>query len=39
MQKAILKDPEAYFTEEVLAKLDKQAQREFLYGADDDGES
>ena len=37
--KAILKDPEAYFTEEVLAELDKQAQREFLYGADDDGES
>ena len=37
--KAILKDPETYFTEEILAKLDKQAQREFLYGADDDGES
>ena len=37
--KAILKDPETYFTEEVLAELDKQAQREFLYGADDDGES
>jgi RecA/RadA recombinase len=37
--KAILKDPESYFTEEILAKLDKQAQREFLYGADDDGES
>ena len=37
--KAILKDPEAYFTPEVLAELDKQAQREFLYGAFDDGET
>ena len=37
--KAILKDPEQYFTPEVLAELDKQAQKTFLYGADDDGEA
>lgn len=34
--KAILKDPDAYFTQEVLEELDKQAQKEFLYGASDD---
>jgi RecA/RadA recombinase len=37
--KQILANPEEYFTEEVLEALDKQAQKEFLYGAaDDDGE-
>ena len=30
--KAILKDPETYFTEEVLQKLDQIARREFSYG-------
>ena len=34
--KAILKDPEAYFTPEVLEAIDAQAQKEFLYGTDDD---
>jgi len=37
--KQILKDPEQYFTPEVLAELDKQAQKTFLYGAVDDGET
>jgi RecA/RadA recombinase len=37
--KQILANPEEYFTEEILLELDKQAQREFLYGACDDGES
>ena len=37
--KQILANPEEYFTPEVLELLDKQAQKEFLYGAaDDDGE-
>jgi len=37
--KQILANPEEYFTPEVLDLLDKQAQKEFLYGAaDDDGE-
>ncbi|AMO43171.1 recombination protein [Cyanophage S-RIM32] len=37
--KQILASPEEYFTPEVLDILDKQAQKEFLYGAaDDDGE-
>jgi RecA/RadA recombinase len=36
--KQILANPEEYFTEEILLELDKQAQREFLYGASDDGE-
>jgi RecA/RadA recombinase len=37
--KQILANPEEYFTPEVLDILDKQAQKEFLYGAaDDDGE-
>jgi RecA/RadA recombinase len=31
--KAILKDPEAYFTEEVMEKLDEIAKQEFSYGA------
>lgn len=34
--KAILKDPEQYFTPEVLEAIDAQAQKEFLYGTDDD---
>ena len=34
--KAILKEPDLYFTPEVLEKLDEQAKKEFLYGADDD---
>ena len=34
--KAILKDPDAYFTPEVLNQLDEQAKKEFLYGASDD---
>jgi len=34
--KQILKDPETYFTPEVLEQLDIQAQKEFLYGASDD---
>ncbi|MGA1433248.1 MAG: recombinase RecA, partial [Candidatus Nanopelagicaceae bacterium] len=34
--KQILKEPETYFTPEVLEQLDKQAQKEFLYGTDDE---
>ena len=34
--KQILKDPETYFTQDVLEELDKQAQKEFLYGTEDD---
>jgi RecA/RadA recombinase len=34
--KAILKDPESYFTQEILEAIDTQAQKEFLYGTDDD---
>jgi ABC-type multidrug transport system ATPase subunit len=30
--KAILKEPEVYFTEEVMEKLDQIAQKEFSYG-------
>ena len=30
--KAILKDPETYFTEEVMQKLDEIARKEFSYG-------
>jgi len=30
--KTINNDPETYFTEEVMAKLDEAAQKEFLYG-------
>ena len=37
--KAILKDPEQYFTPEVLEQLDKQAQKEFLYGTEDEWEN
>jgi hypothetical protein len=31
--KAILKEPETYFTEEVMQKLDEIARKEFSYGA------
>ena len=31
--KAILKDPETYFTPEVMEKLDEIARREFSYGS------
>lgn len=34
--KAILKEPETYFTQEVLEQLDLQAQKEFLYGTEDE---
>jgi hypothetical protein len=30
--KAILKEPETYFTEEVMQQLDEIAQKEFSYG-------
>lgn len=36
--KDILKNPEKYFTEDVMAKLEEYAQVEFSYGASDDGE-
>jgi hypothetical protein len=36
--KQILASPEEYFTPEILDVLDAQAQKEFLYGASDDGE-
>jgi RecA/RadA recombinase len=36
--KEILKNPEEYFTDEVMTKLEKQAAVEFLYGASNDGE-
>lgn len=34
--KQILANPEEYFTEDILQQLDKQAQRELLYGASDE---
>jgi RecA/RadA recombinase len=34
--KQILANPEEYFTEEILQQLDKQAQKELLYGASDE---
>ena len=34
--KAILKEPGEYFTQEVLEKLDSQANKEFLYGVEDE---
>jgi RecA/RadA recombinase len=34
--KAILKEPDEYFTQEVLEKLDSQANKEFLYGVEDE---
>jgi hypothetical protein len=36
--KEILKNPEKYFTPEVMQALDETAQQEFLYGVGDDGE-
>jgi len=36
--KEILKNPEQYFTGEVMAKLEEQAAVEFLYGVSNDGE-
>ena len=36
--KEILKNPEQYFTDEVMAKLEEQAAVEFLYGVSNDGE-
>jgi RecA/RadA recombinase len=36
--KEILKNPEQYFTEEVMAKLEEQSAIEFLYGVSNDGE-
>jgi RecA/RadA recombinase len=37
--KSINKDPEKYFTEEILNQLDKCAAKEFLYGSDQSQES
>ncbi len=36
--KEILRNPEQYFTDEVMAKLEEQAAVEFLYGVSNDGE-
>lgn len=36
--KEILKNPEKYFTPEIMQALDETAQQEFLYGVGDDGE-
>ena len=36
--KEILRNPEQYFTDEVMEQLNQQAQIEFLYGASDDGD-
>ena len=36
--KEILKTPEQYFTDEVMAKLEEQSAIEFLYGVSNDGE-
>jgi len=36
--KEILKNPEQYFTDEVMAKLEEQSAIEFLYGVSNDGE-
>lgn len=37
--KQINKEPEKFFTEELLKRLDEVAQREFVYGASSEGES
>ncbi len=37
--KQILKDPEKYFTEDILTKLDEASNTEFTYGKGDDAES
>jgi hypothetical protein len=31
--KTILNDPETYFTDDIMAKLDEAAQKEYKYGA------
>jgi RecA/RadA recombinase len=36
--KEILRNPDQYFTDEVLKELEEQAKHEFLYGASDDGD-
>ena len=36
--KEILRNPDEYFTDEIMAKLEEQASVEFLYGASNDGE-
>jgi RecA/RadA recombinase len=36
--KEILKNPQLYFTDDIMAKLEEQANSEFLYGVTDDGE-
>lgn len=36
--KEILRNPEQYFTDDVMEQLNQQAQTEFLYGVTDDGE-
>jgi len=36
--KEILKNPEQYFTPDLMEILDQQARKEFLYGVEDDGE-
>jgi RecA/RadA recombinase len=36
--KEILKNPEKYFTEDIMNQLEKQVKKEFLYGAVDEGE-
>lgn len=36
--KEILRNPDQYFTDEVMAKLEEQAAVEFLYGVSNDGE-
>jgi RecA/RadA recombinase len=36
--KEILRNPDEYFTDEIMAKLEEQAAVEFLYGASNDGE-
>ncbi len=36
--KEILKNPDQYFTDEVMTQLENQAKQEFLYGASDDGD-
>jgi RecA/RadA recombinase len=37
--KEILRNPEEYFTDDIMAQLEEQAHQEFLYGASDDGEN
>jgi RecA/RadA recombinase len=36
--KEILRNPEEYFTDDIMAKLEEQSAVEFLYGASNDGE-